>query len=276
MDSFSSLMHPGLMVKKVVGKIRRKTARYPETPVVGLVNGAVRFEHKRLPFLTLDNQVAMMTGTYDLILEEFLRKHLRAGDTVLDGGANVGYISALAGSFVGPSGEVHGFEPLRECHARLEVLASLNPQYHFFFNNVALGDENGTVSLSCPEGDARNATLVPGKQNTDVRQVPVKRLDDYITANVRSPEKIRVIKLDVQGYEYLVLRGLEKFFASTTLRPVIACDMKPWEMQNIGFTLDDFDKYMAKFGYHAYDIVRENARIDIRTLTDWRAVVFKT
>jgi FkbM family methyltransferase len=276
MDSLGTLLHPGLLVKKVVGKLRRKTTRFPENPVVTLVNGAVRFENKRLPFLTEDNQIAMMTGSYDIILQEFLRKHLQAGDTVIDGGANVGYISAVAASHVGPSGEVHGFEPLQECYARLQVLANLNPQFHFFFNNAALGEENDVLTISCPEGDARNATLVPGKDFTDTRQVPVKRLDDYIAANVRAPEKIRLIKLDVQGFEYLVLRGLEKFFAGTGLRPIIACDMKPWEMQNIGYTLEDFKQHMQRFGYHAFDLVRENAPVDICSLTDWRAVVFKT
>jgi FkbM family methyltransferase len=275
MDTISSILRPGLLAKKVIGKLRRTAVRFPDSPVTKLVNGAVRFEHKRLPFLTEDNQLAMMTGSYDIILQEFLRKHLRAGDTVIDGGANVGYISATAASYVGPSGEVHGFEPLQECFARLEVLASLNPQFHFFFNNVALGEEDGVLPISCPQGDARNATLVPGKDYTDIRQVPVKRLDDYVAANVRSPEKIRIIKLDVQGFEYLVLRGFERFFTGTTFRPIIACDLKPWEMRNIGYTLDDFDRYMRKFGYRAFDIVRENVPIDLCSLTDWRAVVFR-
>jgi FkbM family methyltransferase len=275
MDNLSSLLRPGLLMKKAVGKLRRKTAKLPDTPVVTLVNGKVRFETKRLPFLTEDNQLAMMTGSYDIILQEFLHRHLKPGDTIIDGGANVGYISAVAASEVGPTGEVHSFEPLLECYARLQVLANLNPEHHFFLNNAALGEEEGVLTLYCPEGDARNATLVAGKEYTDKREVPVKRLDDYIAANVRSPEKIKVIKLDVQGFEYLVLRGLEKFFADTTLRPVIACDMKPWEISNIGFTLEDFERYMKKFGYRAFDIVRENVPVDICSLTDWRAVVFK-
>ncbi len=275
MDALGSLLRPGLLVKQAVGRIRRATTRFPETPVTNLVNGAVRFEHKRLPFLTEDNQIAMMTGTYDIILQEFLRKHLRAGDTVIDGGANVGYISATAASHVGPSGEIHGFEPLEECFGRLQVLASLNPQHHFFFNHAALGEGNGVLPISCPKGDARNATLVRGKDFTDVRQVEVKRLDDYIAAHVRSPEKIRVIKLDVQGFEFLVLRGLARFFSGTSLRPLIACDMKPWEIGNIGYTLDDFKRYMQGFGYQAFDIAREHVPVDSWSLTDWRAVVFR-
>src|SRR5271155_241161 len=75
MDTLSFLLRPGLAVKKVIGKLRRTTVRFPDSPVIKMVNGAVRFEHKRLPFLTEDNQLAMMTGSYDIILQEFLRKH---------------------------------------------------------------------------------------------------------------------------------------------------------------------------------------------------------
>jgi len=275
MDNLSPLLRPGLLVKKAVGKLRRKTTQLPDSPVITLVNGTVKFETKKLPFLTEDNQLAMMTGSYDIMLQQFLKRHVKPGDTVIDGGANVGFVSAVLASNVGKTGEVHSFEPLRECYERLQVLANLNPEYHFFPNNAALGEEEGILTLFCPEGDARNATLVARTEYTDVRKVPVKRLDDYIEANVRSPEKLSVIKLDVQGFEFPVLRGLEKFLSTTTLRPVIACDMKPFEMSKIGHTLDEFQQYMRKFGYQAYDIVREKVPVDICTLTDWRAVVFK-
>lgn len=265
----------GLLVKQAIGRLRRKTTQYPTSPVITRIRNAVRFEHKRLPFLTFDNQLAMLTETYDILLDGFLRRHLQAGDIVIDGGANVGYVSAVAGAYVGRSGEVHGFEPMLECYQRLQVLASLNPDYRFSFHNAALADTNGVLQIASPESDARNATLVPGKDYKDTRQVDVKRLDDYIAANVHSPEKVSVIKLDVQGYEYPVLLGLERFFTGTNFRPVIACDMKPWEIRNIGHTLEEFEKYMAKYGYRAYDIADENVPVNLTSLTEWQAVVFK-
>jgi hypothetical protein len=38
----------------------------------------------------------MLTGSYDIILCDYLKKHVKTGDIVLDVGANVGYISAVA------------------------------------------------------------------------------------------------------------------------------------------------------------------------------------
>lgn len=275
MDILGSVLHPALAIEKAAGRLRRQWTRVPDQPITTLINGQVRFEHQRLPFLTLDNQRAMLTNTYDLILCRYLETHLSPGDIVLDAGANVGYISAVAGSYVGPTGEVHGFEPLPECYARLQILAKLNSQIHFFFNNVAVGEEDGMLPISCPTGDARNATLVRGEADTASRQVPVRRLDNYISENIGSPERIKFIKIDVQGFEFPVLKGLKQFFVKTGLRPPIACDMKPWEFPNLGLTLEDFDRYMKSLNYVAYDQVRENTVIDIRTVTDWQAVLFR-
>jgi hypothetical protein len=85
----------------------------------------------------------MLTQSYDIILRDYLKRQLKPGDIVLDVGANVGYISAVAASCIQASGEVHGFEPLSECFARLERLRELNPGLRFTFNNVALSDAEG-------------------------------------------------------------------------------------------------------------------------------------
>jgi FkbM family methyltransferase len=217
----------------------------------------------------------MLTNTYDISLCDYLRRHLSTGDVVLDAGANIGYISAMAGSLVGQNGEVHGFEPLQECFARLQVLARLNPQFRFVFNNCALGEEEGVLPISIPDGDARNATLVSGKGYSERRQVAVKRLDNYILEKIEAPERIKLIKVDVQGFELPVLRGLKRFFQSTGLRPLIACDMKPWELPYLGWTLEDFESYMRDFGYSAWNIVRDSVPIPLRRVKGWQAVVFK-
>ena len=274
-NSRGLLLRHSLFVQRAIGRLRRRTMHVPDLPVTTIINGRIRFEHQRLPFLTEENLRAMISNTYDINLCEYLRNHLSAGDIVLDAGANIGYISAVAASYVGPSGEVHGFEPLAECYARLQRLAHLNPGFRLIFHNVALGNEEGVLSISCPGTDARNATLVPGKNYPDVRPVQVMRLDDYIFNNIPSPERIRVIKIDVQGFEYPVLRGLEKFFARTRLRPLIACDMKPFELPSLGHTIGDLEQYMRNFGYAAYHVVRDNVPMDLGKVRDFQAVLFR-
>ncbi len=254
--------HAGLTAKKAAGKLHRNLVKIPDRPAVRTINGTVQFEHLWLPFLDEGDFRAMLTQSYDIVLCDYLKRHLKPGDIVLDAGANVGYISAVAASYVWASGEVHGFEPLAECFARLERLREQKPGLRLIFNNVALGDADGTLPIAFnPERDSRNATLVPGKHFAETREVPVKRLDEYIQANISSPERIRLIKIDVEGFEYSVLRGVSALFPETSFRPRIVCEIKPWELSNLGATLDDFDRYMTGFGYRAYRIEQEDTPI---------------
>lgn len=276
MNFVDAVQNPQLIIRKVLGKLRRRNAHIPAYGMREQMHGGVVFEHKRLSFLDDEDMRAMASNSYDIILCDCFRRHLSAGDIVLDVGANIGYISAIAASRVGTSGEVHGFEPLAECFARLEVLSSANPTFRFFFNNAAIGSEKGSVSIGFnSQGDIRNATLVPGKKTSDTRQVPVWRLDDYILERISAPERIRIIKIDVEGFEFPVLKGLERFFSTTGLRPLIVCEIKPWEIQNIGHTMTEFDDYMRKFGYKPYDMVGESRVIDLKTLRDLETVLFR-
>jgi FkbM family methyltransferase len=275
--SLNSWSRSSLMAQKAVGKLRRRFVKIPDAAITRTINGGVLFEHEPLSFIDEDDLRAMLTESYDISLCAYLKRHLRPGDIAIDVGANVGYISAVAASCVGTSGEVHGFEPLRECYARLERLRELNPQFRLVFNNVALGETAGTLPIAYnPEGDSRNASLVPGKKAAESREVPVVRLDEYIRRNIPSAERIRLIKIDVEGFEFAVLRGLEQFLAGTTHRPVIICELKPWELGNLGATLSGFEQYMNKFGYRSHLIDQDQKPVELSALTDMEVVVFRT
>ncbi len=277
MTSLNPWRHSSLLAKKAIGRLRRRLVKIPEAAVIATINGNVRFEHRWLSFLDEDDFRAMLTNSYDIILCEYLRTHLTPGDIFLDAGANVGYISAMAASHVGISGEVHGFEPLLECYTRLERLRDLNPQFHFFFNNIALGETAGILPIAFnPNGDSRNATLVPGKRAAETRDVPVQRLDEYIKRAIPSADRIKIIKIDVEGFEFLVLRGLGRFLAETSHRPAIVCEIKPWELHNLGATLVEFEQYMNQFGYRSYVITEDDKPIKLSALTDMEVVLFRT
>jgi len=270
------LTNPLLVSRKAIGWLRRRALVPPKDPVEMMINGCVRFECKPSTFLDDDDLRAMLTGSYDMTLCDTLRHSLSPGDIVLDIGANVGYISAIAASFVGTTGQVHGFEPLKECYERLQALQTLNPQYEFVFNNVALGQKQGSLPISYePQGGSRNASLVPDATGPLTIEVPVARLDEYIFQSISKPDRIKVVKIDVEGFEFPVLLGAEKFLAQTACRPLIVCEIKPWVLRKCGFTLEDFDNYMKRFGYKSYDSVQRKKRVDLRSLTQMDVLLFR-
>ncbi len=115
---------------------------------------------------------------------------------VLDVGANIGAISqALEHSGF----TVEAFEP------QLEVFSLLKMNFKGKAHNVALGEKDGTTvmpNLNYEEannfGGVSCGTLSKSRGSV---QIPVHRLDDYNYNNVG------LIKIDVEGYEELVLHG---------------------------------------------------------------------
>jgi hypothetical protein len=139
-----------------------------------------------------------------------------------------------------------------------------------------VGDTPGCSTISYdPRGGSRNATLVPSSSGPINLSVPVIRLDDYIFEHIDRPERIRLIKIDVEGFECLVLRSAERFFATTPCRPIIICELKPWEIRKLGFSLADLEQFMQGFGYQAYDIIEVDQQVNLRTLTEMEVLLFK-
>ena len=64
---------------------------------------------------------------YDIASVEFIKRNLMEGDTFIDVGANVGYLSAIGANLVGETGEVHVFEPIPLYFEALKRLALNNP-----------------------------------------------------------------------------------------------------------------------------------------------------
>lgn len=127
----------------------------------------------------------------------FFRDYLKAGDRVVDVGANVGDTVLAAAVQVGPAGHVIGIEPHPRTFRFLRENIALNAAANVEVINVAVGAIAGTARFSDDRRDDMNR--IDGGR----LEVPVKRLDDLITG--RDP--IALLKVDVEGYEKFVFAG---------------------------------------------------------------------
>ncbi len=145
---FELLGHPRLFILKLVGKIRRMFTRIPDEPLMINMGNGIKYQAKYEQFLNKGDFKAILTGSYDILLQDFLGEELGPGDIFLDVGSNVGYVAAVAVSLVAPRGEVHGFEPLKECFPSLLALKKHNSDFKFIFNNFALGPEESRLTIA--------------------------------------------------------------------------------------------------------------------------------
>ena len=223
-------------------------------------------------------QKEMRYGFYEIATVEYMKKALKPGDIFIDAGANVGYLTAVGASLVGKEGQVHSFEPLPQIFPFLERLKSLNPGFNIFLNNCALGDKDGIARIGFfgyqhSGGSSMVIEAVKANSIEKVIEARVMRLDEYIKE--RKLDGIALIKIDVEGYEFRVLKGLSGYFASTSKRPPIICETSPTAYSFIGLNVEGLIDYMRSFGYEAYDIYNPKIKIDLTKAEDGINVVWK-
>lgn len=158
----------------------------------------------------LDDEVGRciyFTGDYDKKLTWLCRKLARPGDTVMDIGANLGLVTLTLARCVGPSGRVHAFEPNPVLQSLLSESLLKNSISNVELHRSALGSANGETELTVPAGNAGQGSLRWQWNYHDSKRYPcvVERLCDVVSRENIST--IRLIKIDVEGFEKEVLLG---------------------------------------------------------------------
>jgi FkbM family methyltransferase len=262
--------NPGLFCRVVLGKI--KTARrLPPLPARKCINDVV-FEYDLAGYR---GTAPMYFGSYAPLVVETMKRFLRPGGIFIDVGANIGYLSAIAAGLIGPKGEVHAFEPVPAYARRLQKLAEMNAGHVIIANAQATGENAGTCTIYITREPGQN-TMLRAYQNPleiiSTLEVPVIRLDDYIAA--KRIRDISLIKIDAEGFELPVLRGLERYFSSSGERPPIICEIAPRAYALQGKTIADLEIYMSHFGYSARDLIDAETAVDIRAIKQVGDVLF--
>lgn len=132
---------------------------------------------------------------------------------ILDVGANVGQFAVAAGK-VFSSSTVYAFEPIPECFARLTRAVSGMPSVHV--RNIALGAASGRIDFYVNRFSPSSSALRIGTahQKAFPHAVEEKKINvgistlDEVCAEIT--EGPILLKVDVQGYEEMVLRGAKR------------------------------------------------------------------
>lgn len=178
--------------------------------------------------------------THEMYLERIFRRHLRPGNVFVDIGANLGYWSAFAAHLVGPSGEVHAFEPVPQLFASLERLRDINPGHRFVLRNVACGAAPGVVKMAVVRPSPENFdnfdtnigsnSILPGFLDhradlTETIDVEVIRFDDHVAERALDLDRVGLVKIDVEGSESRCFDGMEGVLGRAGRRVPILCEI---------------------------------------------------
>jgi FkbM family methyltransferase len=152
----------------------------------------------------------------------WLEDSVRPGDVIYDVGANVGAYSLVAAHLAGAKGIVYAFEPGFATFAKLVKNVFLNDlQLSVTPLNVALADETGISHLtySSFRPGAALHTFGGAVATRMTQPVLAYRLDELLEGfGLRPPD---LIKLDVDGAELGVLRGMDTILAKGRPRSIL-------------------------------------------------------
>lgn len=152
-------------------------------------------------------RAAFYVGDLDRKITWICAQIVRPGDTVLDIGANIGMVSLWLSELVSKNGKVHAFEPNPELQKILEETLNRNQVSNVCLHPIALGSQQGSLELRIPRFNAGAASLIRHRDlsDCDVVKVPVRPLSKIVVEE--GIKSIRLIKIDVEGFEAEVLQG---------------------------------------------------------------------
>jgi FkbM family methyltransferase len=148
-------------------------------------------------------QNVMAAGTYEPDAIEIL-KTIARGDVMLDVGANIGTHSvALAAGFR----RILSFEPNKALCLVIQANAMVAGAKNIESFPVGLSDEARTSKLYFPGGNFSWGN-VGGHDEWPSVEVELANGDTFLSSHLSGTERISFIKIDVEGHEISVLRGL--------------------------------------------------------------------
>jgi FkbM family methyltransferase len=154
------------------------------------------------------------TGRYSPVETALMRMMLDPGMTFFDVGANIGYFSLLAAHLVGPGGRVLALEPDPRTFPRLRGNVQLNEIPQLEVIEVAAAEARGRATLhghSERSGNHGTSQLGAGRPGDPRYEVVTESLDDL--RSERQIDRVHLAKIDVEGAELRVLRGMTRGLA---------------------------------------------------------------
>lgn len=220
--------------KRIISKLKKRFARMKVHPLTKTqpYKALLRYIHLQLYFVVWEHYRHSWIGDLQLEIHKgdagiignvyyglyecneslFLLHYLRAEDYFLDVGANLGHYSLLAAGIT--QCRTITIEPVPATFERLQDQIRINHlEDRIDSRQVGVGEQEGSLFFST-DRDVMNRVV--DANYTDAVAVPVIALDQL---DAQLP--IRLLKMDVEGFEYQALQGASSWLNNPVLQVII-------------------------------------------------------
>ena len=228
MNGLQRVVQAGLL--KAYGAVSRTGVL--DHPLVQRLYGRLYFVYKRRI------EAGSLSALVDLV---------PPGSVVIDVGANIGYFSVHFSRRVGASGAVIAFEPGHENVALLRWNVTRAGLGNVRIAEVALGDHDGDGTLFLNPVHPADHRIFGAGDGRPSRRIRIATLDSVLT----DPDlvaRISLIKIDVQGAELQVLRGMTRTLKVATSARLLV-EFTPAALTEAGESPATFLEFFEAVGY---------------------------
>lgn len=193
------------------------------------------------------HQIGYVLKPHEPEIVALLRRYLERGDTAVDVGANIGYLTLEMAHCVGSSGRVWSVEPAPGNLTWLLRNLSENGADQVRVLATAAGSSWRPRCLDLSTGSTRHSIYggsPGGSRSLHVAEVP---LDEIVEGAVH------LVKIDVEGAELEVLRGMERILTENPAIKVIV-ELNPERLAAAGESDEALLHHLTSRGFELHRI----------------------
>jgi len=202
-------------------------------------------------------QKSMYIGGFELEETQWVYDILKPGMVFVDVGASYGYYSFIASSLVGSTGRVYAFEPSESPFAMFTHNIRQNNITNIHPYNIGLGDKEEQLELYDSVGLPENPhnihapSFIPAGRHYVASQLlgkkPITTLDLF--SKVHGIRYIDLIKIDVEGFELQVLKGMRQLFRGGKVKRVFIEYVDHDPLLSEGSITKEMDTFLTAYGF---------------------------
>lgn len=202
----------------------------------------------RLGIIDVVQRTLLVESKWEQTILEALRLYLRAGDTFLDVGANIGYFTLVGSYLVGEKGKVFAFEPSIRVLDQLIAHTRMNQCSNVTIVPAGISDSGGLAQLNWSSpGNLGASTMRETVDAIGSETMIVMTLDEIAEALALVPN---LIKIDIEGAELMALKGMRAILDKHG--PIVICELVENFLADFGNSVREVFDWMERLGYAGY------------------------
>jgi FkbM family methyltransferase len=216
--------------------------------------------------------VIFWTGYHEFNELRYLHSYFKPEMVFVDVGANQGEFSLFAAKRL-PTGKVYAFEPVGDFFSMLKENISLNKFANIEPWKLGLSDKAGSFPIYF-DSDHKNqnegiASLFALPDQQVKETIETITLDSFCSNNQIT--KVDVIKIDVEGAEFQVLKGSEQVLRNS--KPLLMVELSEVNFKAAGYTSKELVGWVTSLGYKMY-LIKKGRLIQTNSHPEFCNVIF--